>query len=62
VGGSIAGVTLAPCLSKSYSIDFAVLEARSEIDAQLDASIGILPNGGRILNQLGLLDQIFNFG
>ncbi|OGM48097.1 monooxygenase [Aspergillus bombycis] len=57
VGGSIAGLTLAHCLLKN-NIDFVVLEAHSEIAPQVGASIGIIPNGARILDQLGLFDDI----
>ncbi|KAE8329154.1 hypothetical protein BDV39DRAFT_203419 [Aspergillus sergii] len=57
VGGSIAGLTLAHCLLRN-NIDFVVLEAHSEIAPQVGASIGIVPNGARILDQLGLFDDI----
>ncbi|BAE65141.1 unnamed protein product [Aspergillus oryzae RIB40] len=57
VGGSIAGLTLAHCLLRN-NIDFVVLEAHSEIAPQVGASIGIIPNGARILDQLGLFDDI----
>lgn len=50
VGGSIAGLTLAHCLHHS-DIDFVVLEARQEIAPQVGASIVVLPNGARILDQ-----------
>ncbi|KAE8134925.1 hypothetical protein BDV38DRAFT_285313 [Aspergillus pseudotamarii] len=56
VGGSIAGLTLAHCLLRN-NIDFVVLEAHSEIAPQVGASIGIVPNGARILDQLGLFDD-----
>ncbi|KAL4884275.1 hypothetical protein BJY04DRAFT_206077 [Aspergillus karnatakaensis] len=58
VGGSIAGLTLAHCLTKLPNVDFIVLEKRAEIAPQEGASIGILPHGGRILDQLGLFDEI----
>ena len=58
VGGSVAGLTLAHCLRHS-NIDFVVLEARGEIAPQVGASIVILPNGARILDQLGIFDDIF---
>lgn len=58
VGGSIAGLTLAHCLSKLPNVDFVILEKRTEIAPQEGASIGILPHGGRILDQLGLFDEI----
>lgn len=57
VGGSIAGLTLAHCLSK-LGVDYVVLEKRQQIAPQEGASIGILPHGGRILDQLGLFDAI----
>lgn len=59
VGGSVAGLTLAHCLWKS-NIDFVVLEAYKEIAPQVGASIGILANGARILDQLDLFDDVLN--
>ncbi|KNG87539.1 monooxygenase [Aspergillus nomiae NRRL 13137] len=59
VGGSIAGLTLAHCLLKN-NIDFVVLEAHNEIAPQVGASIGIIPNGARILDQLGVFDDILD--
>ncbi|EKG11620.1 Monooxygenase FAD-binding protein [Macrophomina phaseolina MS6] len=52
-GGSIAGLTLA-CILERLGIDFVVLEAYPEIAPQVGASIGLLPNGLRILDQIGL--------
>ncbi|KAF5016435.1 hypothetical protein F66182_11886, partial [Fusarium sp. NRRL 66182] len=57
VGGSIAGLTLAHCLSK-LGIDYVVLEKRREVAPQEGASVGIMPNGGRVLDQLGLFDHV----
>ncbi|KAL4864587.1 hypothetical protein BDV12DRAFT_201015 [Aspergillus spectabilis] len=57
VGGSIAGLTLSHCLNAA-GIDNIVLEKHSEIASQVGASIGVLPNGARILDQLGLFDRI----
>jgi 2-polyprenyl-6-methoxyphenol hydroxylase-like FAD-dependent oxidoreductase len=57
VGGSVAGLTLAHCLCKA-GINYVVLEKQAEIAPQVGASIGIMPNGGRILDQLGLFDSI----
>ncbi|KAL4877623.1 hypothetical protein BJY04DRAFT_230591 [Aspergillus karnatakaensis] len=57
VGGSIAGLTLAHCLHHA-NIDHIVLEKRSEIAPQEGASIGLWPNGSRILDQLGLFEDI----
>ncbi|GME30130.1 putative FAD binding domain protein [Neofusicoccum parvum] len=56
-GGSIAGLTLA-CILEKLGIDFVVLEAYPEIAPQVGASIGLLPNGLRILDQLGLYPAI----
>jgi 2-polyprenyl-6-methoxyphenol hydroxylase-like FAD-dependent oxidoreductase len=57
-GGGIAGLTLANSLSQAH-IDYILLEARDEIAPQVGASIGILAQGGRILDQLGMYDDIF---
>ncbi|KAF2835087.1 FAD/NAD(P)-binding domain-containing protein [Patellaria atrata CBS 101060] len=56
-GGGIAGLTLANALQHA-SIDYILLEGRSEIAPQLGASIGMAPNGSRILDQLGCYDDI----
>ncbi|VUC28806.1 unnamed protein product [Clonostachys rosea] len=57
VGGGIAGLTLANMLEK-FDIDYVVLEAHKEIAPQVGASIGMFPNGLRILDQIGIHDQI----
>jgi 2-polyprenyl-6-methoxyphenol hydroxylase-like FAD-dependent oxidoreductase len=57
VGGSVAGLTLAHSLQRS-GIKYIVLESRNEIAPQVGASIGILGNGARVLDQLGLFDDI----
>lgn len=56
-GGSIAGLTLANLLQKA-DIDFVVLEAYGDFAPQVGASIGILPYGGRILDQIGVFKEI----
>jgi 2-polyprenyl-6-methoxyphenol hydroxylase-like FAD-dependent oxidoreductase len=56
-GGGIAGLVLAHMLEK-FQIDYLLLEAHSEIDPTIGASIGILPNGARILDQLDLYEPI----
>lgn len=56
-GGGIAGLTLANCLQHA-GIDYVLLEARSVIAPQVGASIGMMPNGSRILDQLGCYDEI----
>jgi FAD dependent monooxygenase len=57
VGGSIGGLTLAHCL-RIAGIDHIVLEKSSSPAPQIGASIGILPNGARILDQLQLWSEV----
>lgn len=52
VGGSVAGLALANSLEQA-GIDYLVLEQWHEIAPDVGASIGIFPNGFRILDQLG---------
>jgi len=56
-GGGIAGLTLANALQLG-GIDFVLLERRNNIAPQVGASIGILPNGARIIDQLGCYEEI----
>lgn len=51
VGGGIGGLVLANCLQHT-NIDFVVIEKRERLDPDTGASIGILPNGARILDQI----------
>ncbi|KAI9042944.1 FAD-dependent monooxygenase spyC [Aspergillus affinis] len=60
VGGSIAGLTLAHCLDH-LGVDYVVLEKRKEIAPQEGASVVLMPHAGRILEQLGLIDEIGKF-
>ncbi|RDA85088.1 hypothetical protein CP532_3105 [Ophiocordyceps camponoti-leonardi (nom. inval.)] len=57
VGGSVAGLTLAHCLEK-LQISYEILEQGREISPQVGASVGILPNGARVLDQLGIFDEV----
>ncbi|RAL63109.1 hypothetical protein DID88_004193 [Monilinia fructigena] len=57
IGGSVAGLVLGNMLQLN-GIDFIILEAYPKIAPQVGASIGLLPNGNRILDQLGLFDTI----
>lgn len=57
VGGSVAGLSLANMLEQA-TIDYVLLEAYEDIAPQLGASIGLLPNGLRILEQLGCYDVL----
>ncbi|KAI8931125.1 hypothetical protein NX059_011479 [Plenodomus lindquistii] len=56
-GGSIAGLTMANILER-IGIDYLLLEKYNKIAPDLGASIGIFPNGFRILDQLGCHDTI----
>lgn len=56
-GGGIAGLVLANILEQ-LGIDFLVLEAYPEISPQVGASIGLFPNGCRILDQIGCYDGV----
>ncbi|KAK0615696.1 hypothetical protein B0T17DRAFT_510279 [Bombardia bombarda] len=59
VGGGIAGLTLANALERSpIPIDYVVLEARDEFVPMAGATIGVAPNGSRILDQIGLYDDV----
>ncbi|KAI1471017.1 putative monooxygenase [Daldinia caldariorum] len=57
VGGGIAGLTLANMLEK-FDLNYIILESHSEIAPQVGASIGLFPNGLRILDQLGCYEDI----
>ncbi len=56
-GGSIAGLTLANILER-LGIDYLVLEKYKKIAPAVGASIGIVANGFRILDQIGCHDAI----
>lgn len=56
-GGSVSGLTLANVLEK-FEIDYVLLEAHAVIAPQLGASIGLLPSGLQILDQLDCYDKI----
>ena len=56
-GGSISGLSLALMLERN-GIDFLVLEAYRDVAPQVGASIGVLPNGLRILDQLDCYEQV----
>ncbi|KAI7763915.1 hypothetical protein LZL87_006297 [Fusarium oxysporum] len=57
VGASVAGLSLANML-QANGIDFLVLEAYPTVAPQVGASIGLLPHGNRILDQLGLYEKV----
>jgi 2-polyprenyl-6-methoxyphenol hydroxylase-like FAD-dependent oxidoreductase len=57
IGGSVAGLTLANILER-YGIEYILLEKYNDIAPQLGASIGILPYGSMVLDQLGVEEKI----
>lgn len=59
VGGSVAGLSVANMLEQ-FDIDYVLLEAYPQVAPQVGASIGILPNGFRILDQLGCFQPILD--
>lgn len=59
VGGSVAGLTLANMLEK-FGVHYILLEAYDEIAPQVGASIGLMANGLRILDQLGCADKVMS--
>ncbi|ROV93606.1 hypothetical protein VMCG_08112 [Cytospora schulzeri] len=56
-GGSVAGLSLANMLEK-HGIDYILLEAHGEIAPNIGASLGLFPNGMRILDQLGCFEAV----
>lgn len=60
VGGGIAGLSLAIMLDK-FDIDYLLLEAYGEIAPQVGASIGMIANGLRILDQLDCYEPLLEF-
>ncbi|KAM6505412.1 hypothetical protein FSOLCH5_014630 [Fusarium solani] len=56
-GGGIAGLALANMLEQ-FSLDYVLLEAHSDIAPPVGASIGMFPNGLRILDQIGCYKPI----
>ncbi|KAF2804993.1 FAD-binding domain-containing protein [Mytilinidion resinicola] len=60
-GGSVAGLSLANML-QANGIDYIILEAYPKIAPQVGASIGLLPHGNRILDQLGLFEKVLSHG
>jgi FAD dependent monooxygenase len=57
VGGGIAGLTLALAFER-VGISFVLFEAHESITPDKGASVGLLPNGLRILDQLGVLEDV----
>lgn len=57
VGGGIAGLALARMLELS-GISYCLWEAYSQFAPPAGASVGLMPNGLRILDQLQMIDKI----
>ncbi|KAK7973544.1 FAD binding domain protein [Apiospora saccharicola] len=56
-GGGIAGLALANMLER-FGIDYVLLEGHKDIAPAVGASIGLFPNGLRILDQIGCYEPI----
>ncbi|KAL1617791.1 hypothetical protein SLS54_007570 [Diplodia seriata] len=57
IGGGVAGLTLANILEQS-SISYILWESQDQIAPPAGASIGLMPNGLRILDQIGVIDDV----
>lgn len=57
VGGGIAGLAMSHALQLA-KIDHVVLEAYGEVCSHVGASIGLWPNGIRVLDQVCLLEAV----
>lgn len=55
-GAGVSGLSLALMLER-LGIDYLVLEAYPEVTASVGAAVVLLPNGLRILDQLGVYDS-----
>lgn len=59
VGSGIAGLTLALALEKApVFIEYLLFEARDTLAPDIGASIGLAPNGSRILDQLDVYEDL----
>ncbi|KAG9253102.1 uncharacterized protein F5Z01DRAFT_725890 [Emericellopsis atlantica] len=59
VGGGMTGLTAALHLHR-LSIDFVLLEAYDDITPEVGASLALYPNFQRVLDQLGVLDDVYD--
>ncbi|KAI9148937.1 FAD-dependent monooxygenase NtnA [Paramyrothecium foliicola] len=57
IGGGVAGLALAIML-EAYGFDYELLEKHADVAPKLGAGVGLTPNGGRILDQIGVLDSM----
>ncbi|KAL2824224.1 hypothetical protein BDW59DRAFT_147668 [Aspergillus cavernicola] len=59
VGGGIAGLSLALALEHApVDIEYLLFEAKDTLSPEVGASIGLAPNGSRILDQLGVYQDL----
>ncbi|KAF9887790.1 hypothetical protein FE257_009596 [Aspergillus nanangensis] len=61
VGGSIAGLSLANILER-YRIDYVLVEKQVDIAPQLGASVALWPYGLRLVDQLGMMEEVKSCG
>ena len=59
-GGGVGGLILAVALSKSSNIDVDVYEAAREL-TEIGAGVGMWPRTWRILQQLGLAEELSRY-
>lgn len=57
IGGSVTGLSFANMLEK-FDIGYVLLEVYPKIAPQIGASIGLLSNDFRILDQIGCYDDL----
>ncbi|KAH7308985.1 hypothetical protein B0I35DRAFT_515346 [Stachybotrys elegans] len=57
IGGGIAGLSLAVML-EAYGFDYDLIEKHADVAPKLGAGVGITPNGARILDQIGVWQEM----
>jgi FAD dependent monooxygenase len=57
IGASVTGLTLAHCLHRA-GIDYVILEKHAEVHPPIGAAVAIMPNGARIMEQLGIFHHV----
>ncbi|QKX61834.1 uncharacterized protein TRUGW13939_08990 [Talaromyces rugulosus] len=57
IGGAVSGLTLAHCM-EAAGIDYVVLEKHNDICTNIGGSLALQPHGARVLDQLGLFEQL----
>ncbi|KAE8138527.1 hypothetical protein BDV38DRAFT_281836 [Aspergillus pseudotamarii] len=60
IGGGIAGMTLANILEQA-GISYILWEAYHQVAPPAGASVGLMPNGLRVLDQIGILDEVEHY-